>query len=355
MSDDKKKKFLDGLTDEKLLDAFFNLDPNDPLSMFGDLLDDNELRKCKKRLSSRRKKKFKGPKMNGSVRKTPWINGPTPGVKKVLDAALSYVNSVPYAVSLRWVFYRLYQDGFYDSKKGYKTFEILCSRARHTLEGGWSPSTLADETRGVITNVHGSENRQEAIEGIFSGLEFAASVTFDHFYRQDHYIEIWFEARAMAGQFEHYTEEIDLVPMGGYCSIPLKWYLAKNIERKERKYGKPIIILYFGDEDFHGHEIEKSILDDVMEWSGADFELVRCGLTEEQAIKYGVPESIEKRGYQWEALPDEAASEIITASVNEYIDPEIIDECRQEAREIEDEWQEKIDEALENLKDNIDK
>lgn len=284
-----------------------------------------------------------------SQRKSPWIHGPSPKVKKVLDAALSYVNSVPYAVSLRWVFYRLYQDGFYSSKKGYDTFEHHSSRARHTLWNGWDPDTLADETRQVITKAFGYPNEEDAIEGIKENISEAADVSFDHFYFQDRYIEIWFEARAMAGQFQYYTDMIDLVPMAGQPSIPLKWELAKRLEEKNEKYGKEIVILYFGDEDLAGHAIERDILEDVANWSSANFELIRCGLTKAQAKKYGIPESIEKKGYQWEALPDDAAGKIIKAAIKEYIDPGVINDCSWKAVDFKNEWQKKLDEILEAL------
>lgn len=284
-----------------------------------------------------------------SQRKTPWIHGPGPKVKKVLDAALNYVKSVPYPVSLRWVFYRLYQDGFYSSKTGYDNFEFQASKARHTLWNGWDPDTLADETRQVITGTFGLPNEEEAVEEIKERIAEAADVSFDHFCYQDRYIELWFEARAMAGQFEHYTNGIDLIPMGGQPSIPFKWELAKRLEEASEKYGKEIIILYFGDEDLAGHAIEKDIVEDVANWSSASFELVRCGLTKAQAKKYGIPESIEKKGYQWEALPDLAASEIIKAAVKKYIDPNVIYTCAMKAQLFQKEWQKKIDQILEAL------
>ena len=284
-----------------------------------------------------------------SFRKLQWKNGPNDKQQAILDAAFEYVNSVPYKVSLRWVFYRLYQDGFYNDKKGYKCFEILCSRARHTRLDGWKPSTLADETREAIKRVFGVANEEEAAEVILYNLEDAARVSLDHFYQQDYYVELWFEARAMAGQFKHYTERINLAPMGGNASIPFKWDLAKRLEAAAQDYEKNIVILYFGDEDLAGHAIEKDITEDVKKWCGAPLKVIRCGLTKAQAKKYSVPESYEKKGFQWEALADDDAAEIILFAMTKYVNFDVIEECKKEEQRIEKEWTTKIRRMIRDL------
>lgn len=74
-----------------------------------------------------------------SRRKSPWINGPESESQNILNIGLDHVNSVPYKVSLRWVFYRLYQNGLYKTKND-DAWEIICSRARHTRWGAGVPT-----------------------------------------------------------------------------------------------------------------------------------------------------------------------------------------------------------------------
>ncbi|MBA7469713.1 hypothetical protein ES707_04986 [subsurface metagenome] len=284
-----------------------------------------------------------------SKRKSSWINGPDLKTQEILKAALNHVQSVSYKVSLRWVFYRLYQDGYYKTKEGYNRFEYLCSRARHTGWNGWKPDSLADETREIIRRIYGYPDIEEALEEMPGDLASNVDLSIDHFYRQDNYIEIWYEARAMTGQFRHYTAKIDLVPLGGMSSIPYKWSLAKGLEWKRKKYQKPIKILYFGDEDLAGHNIKADVEEDVRKWSEAAFEIVWCGLTKEQAEKYGIPHSIEKQGFQWEALDDEAASEIIRESLDRFIDRSIIKEAEKEANEQEEHWSDIVREAINDI------
>ena len=284
-----------------------------------------------------------------SQRKTSWKKGPDPKTQKILNTALDHVRSVPYQVSLRWAFYRLYQEGIYKEKEDYNNFEYLCSRARHTAWNGWQPDTLADETRRAINRTYGKPNIREALEHF---LSYNIDLELDHFYQQEHYIELWYEARAMTGQFEYYTKKIDLIPLGGMSSIPYKWNIAKRLERKDRKYKKPIVILYFGDEDLSGHAIQNDVEEDARAWCEIDFEVVWCGLTKDQAIKYKIPRSIEKEGYQWEALDDESAAKIIKSSLDKYIDNSVIERVENETHEEEEKWTELIHRLIENEIEN---
>jgi len=280
---------------------------------------------------------------------------------------MEHVQSVPYKVSARWLFYRLLQEGYYTEKKHYSTqFIPRFSYLRREFIDGWHPDILADESRHIIpretvglASIEDYADYDVAKE-IMDSLEFIeVSFPLDHFYRQNYYVEIWYEANAMTGQFQHYTKDITLVPCGGYSSVAYGWKVAKALEEKSTKYGKPIVILFFGDCDYYGGEIRRVIERDVRDWSSADFELEWCGLTTEQARLFGVPENPDKEGYQWEALDDKSAGKIITEAVGKYVSQEIIDEVEKEQREHE-EWvngeiREVIDEIREPIKDLINK
>lgn len=286
-----------------------------------------------------------------SQRRQAWKNGPRTKQQKILDKAFEFIESVPYKVSSRWVFYRLYQAGLYKDKKDSNRWLELTSRARHTSYGKWRPDTLADETREVSEKTGGYSNKDEAFMDLKDRLRYSHNVIIDHFFKQENYVELWFEARAMLGQFEYYTDRIDLVPMAGQPSIPFKWKLAERLTDKARMYEKPVVILYFGDEDLAGHVIEETIRMDVERWCEGDFEIVRCGLSEEQAKQYNIPESIEKKGYQWEALSDEAAEKIIIEALGEYIDLDLIDEARREEHEVNKLSSKYIDEIIKKIEE----
>ena len=252
----------------------------------------------------------------------------------MLDRAWELVNEVPYQVSARWLFYRLLQENWYSKKKDYNNkFMKAISTARKTFYGDWRPSTLADETRVAVSRGNGERDVEHWVNSI---SEWGISCRLDKWYSQEHYLELWFEARAMTDQFRHYTNHITLRPMAGQPSIPFKWDAAKALERAEIRYGDSIIILYFGDLDSAGETISEVIERDVREWCAVDFEFIRCGLNSDQVQRYGVPENPEKPGeYQWEALPDMAAKEIISGHVDQYLRHDAFSELETEERNAE--------------------
>jgi hypothetical protein len=54
--------------------------------------------------------------------------------------------------------------------------------------------------------------------------------------------------------------------MGGQPSIPFKWALAKGLEQAHRRYGLPIVVLYFGDLDMGEQQIGATVEEHVRSW-----------------------------------------------------------------------------------------
>ncbi len=118
--------------------------------------------------------------------------------EQLLDRAWEHVQSVPYDVSLRWLFYRLLQDGMYGNKGDYARMKALFTRARKSSWKFWRPDTLADETRRSILH-EGYDTPEEWLDAIQRGL----ICRLDKWFTQPQYIELWFEAKAMQQQFEY--------------------------------------------------------------------------------------------------------------------------------------------------------
>jgi hypothetical protein len=276
--------------------------------------------------------------------RTPWTR-PDPATRAVLEAGWRHVQSVPYKVSTRWLFYRLLQDGFYhDKKKDYKDrFLKTFARARHTEWAGWRPDSLIDDRRDYETRSGGAEDETEATAIMKALVRRATNVPFDHLYRQTYYVALFYEAHAMSSQFQHYTRDLDLFPMGGDPSIPYKFRVAKRLEEAFEEYGKPIRICYFGDEDKAGHKIQSTVELDLRRWCRAPFDIVWCGLTMDQVQRYGVPTNFEKPGYQWEALRDEDAREIITSALAQHLDLSLIEDADQDAEAFTARWKDRFE------------
>lgn len=173
---------------------------------------------------------------------------------QILDRAYELVQSVPYKVTARWLFYRLLQESFFKDKDAYKAkFLPLLSKARKSFYKEWTPETLSDDTRIAVIRGDGWTSESSFLKDVGQ-----ATCILDKWQDQDCYLEIWFEAKAMKGQFEHYTEHVTLRPFGGDCSISFKWQIAVELEEKHDQYQTPVVILYFGDLDPKGLQIRKA-------------------------------------------------------------------------------------------------
>ena len=246
--------------------------------------------------------------------------------REILIAAWDHVQSVEYGVSARWLFYRLLQDGFYTNKADYHNkFKPLFSRARKDRFMEWRPWTLSDDTRAIETQGDGWQNEQ----GWLSAL-LEARCELDRLAGQSAILAVLFEAKAMKAQFKHYLPEAAILfPFGGDPSIPSKWKIAEMLAKRWRQYRVPVCVVYFGDLDDKGQSIETSAKAEILDWASAiepegEYRWHRGGLDREQAESHRLPVSIDGKGFQWEALSDEQAQEIIGDAVDGLIDRDAI-------------------------------
>ncbi len=284
--------------------------------------------------------------------------------KVILDRAMEHIQSVEYQVSIRWVFYRLLQEGHYNKKSDYTTFCSLTSRARKSWYDGWTPEILSDDTRAmdlfettgerpnpniedlIKSGIEEAKGDIEFYQNMLSEYEYECPYHVDPKYYHDNICLIMFEARAMHQQFKQYTHGLTLCPFGGQPSIPYKWSIAKHIESQCLKYGKDAIVFYYGDLDDAGLTIFNAAKEDISDWCDADIEFIRCGLSEEQVRKYEVPENFEHPGsYQWEALTDAAAKQIIEDSLSGFFN---FYQARDMARRDSDVIASQVNEAVNN-------
>jgi hypothetical protein len=239
---------------------------------------------------------------------------PCPRTAEILSWCLKRVQAVPYRVTARWLFYRLVQErGFHKSE--YKNYLKWMSSARKRFYDGWTPSSLADDTRTAHVRGHGYKSAAAWMDSFK-----LQRCVLDKYASQRNIVEIWFEAEAMYGQFNHYTRpyHVTLRPFKGDASIDYKWKIAKNLEALAA-YGKPIVILYFGDFDPKGLEIPDNALRDIRAWCRAPFRFIRCGINQNQIQEFGLIEQPERPGcYQWEALSETDAQHLILGNLERF-------------------------------------
>lgn len=275
-----------------------------------------------------------------------------PGAKTahILQQAREYIDSVPYTVTARWVFYRLLQDGTFTVKADYKRFLGFLSKARKGFYLDWAPDTLSDDTRQALVRGHGFTGGP----AWFAALEDQVSCNLDRWQGQPVYLEVWFEAGAMQAQFEHYTNQnIPLLAFHGDVSIPEKWKAACRLHRRWVAYQKPVVVLYYGDLDPKGLQIPESAKEDIQlfvaylimgddhdgwvvryETFLRNFTFKRVGINDDHPLIYDIPDNPERPGtYQWEAL-DDAAAEVLIGEADAYLDHAQFDAVVQEEERV---------------------
>lgn len=266
---------------------------------------------------------------------------PSPKVEAYLAKALEFVKSVEYPVSTRWDFYQMVQYAGL-TKEDYARFKKWTARARKSFYDGWRPDTLVDDTRAIHQRGVGFGTAEQWLEHLKKQRPY-----FDKIEDQPNVVMVWFEAKAMIGQFKHYTEpyHVSLVPFGGDPSIHFKWALTKQLEKMDGWYDdKPIIVKYFGDLDPKGLTIPESALKDINAWCSVPFEFERVGLEREHVERWNLPDNPKKPGqYQWEALPDEGAKELIVGALAPLIDLNKIAEVEKREARVHERWREALD------------
>lgn len=295
---------------------------------------------------------------------------PRPESKSILDRAWRWIQSVPYAVTLRWVFYRLLQDGTYSEKTGYRHLVSLTSKARKQWYAEWRPWTLADDSRAPVlmqrTGYYGLHLRGHGFKDEKDWLTTVAkeiTCPLNRFVTQDIYAEVYFEAHAMQGQFLYYANEnLPLLAFGGDVSIAAKWKSAERLANRYKELGKPLHIYYFGDYDRKGLTIPQSAWRDISTWAGAllinqgvnpdkldeILNIHRIGINPEQIEELNLPENPEHPGtYQWEALEDEQAEELIDKA-NDLLDIDAFKEVQKQEDEITNRLRNKLKEIEED-------
>lgn len=286
-----------------------------------------------------------------------WEKGPTkPEIVEVLGAAERLVGSTPYRVSLRFVFYGLWQSGLFshvtltatDQMRGrtekQKSYDWWMEIKRKAVRSGiWAPDFLVDDTREGLLEPGGEQNAKEWLQSL---KQNGVRCLLDKWRGQENRVIVAFEARDMGGQFKHYCSPffVDRFPLGGHASQDLKADIAKRMMALDD--GRPIYVLYFGDYDEGGLSIPEYTFRDVRQWYPIEFTAWRVAIEQHHVALYNLPDNPSKPGaYEWQSLTHEQAGQIIIPALESLIDIDLIAEVLAE----EEQAEERVREVLEHI------
>lgn len=221
-------------------------------------------------------------------------------------------------------------------------------RARTTHGGDWGYDNVDDTTAYVDGKLNDFKTCWEDIK-------------LTRWKGQDVYVEIWIEKDALSRLAQDAVRDLGVrvCPSKGYSSFT---YIAETVSRLSR-ISKPIKILYFGDFDPSGIDIERDLYDRLVRYGvdASQLDVTRYALTIEQIEEYELPPMPAKRSdvryasfvaqtggsdaVELDALEPPILSRLIRDAVEGHIDQDIWDARQEQERDI----QNRVREILEQV------
>ncbi len=225
-------------------------------------------------------------------------------------------------MTVRQVFYQLVSRGAIEkSELQYRAVVRQLTLMRR--DGRADLDSIADNTRWVHKPTS-YRNLKEAVDRLARGYRRAK---WDD---QELYVEVWLEKDALAGVLFPVTGSYD-VPLMVTRGYPSVTYLASAAGEIQR-VGKPTVLLYCGDYDPSGVDINRNVQDGIHEFAPeADVTLQRIAVTEDQIASLGLPTRPTKRSdarahkfegesVELDAIPGRRLRELVEGAIKRYID-----------------------------------
>jgi hypothetical protein len=191
----------------------------------------------------------------------------------ILDRASVIVRSYDTSVTLRQLFYRLVsQQVLPNTTTAYKGLSRVTAEARRADEF----PDLIDRGR-AIHRYQQSDSPEDAMARLIGWYRL------DRTCGQDVSLYLGVEKAGMVDQLEHWFGDlgIPILALGGYSSQSYVGDVVVDVSGAER----PAVLLYAGDFDPSGEDIDRDFLDRTGCWS----KVVRVALSAEQVQEYRLP------------------------------------------------------------------
>ncbi|HUV53772.1 MAG TPA: hypothetical protein VMW03_01060, partial [Candidatus Krumholzibacteriaceae bacterium] len=216
-------------------------------------------------------------------------DGPT-SYGEIVDAALDIFQQYDTAITLRQLYYRLVSRLLIPNTiNSYKRLSRIMVKARE--DGDVPVNCLEDRSRRVLGRGDmGYNSAEEYLKKKITTLQDSwKSFTMPMWDDQPKNVMISLEKDALSRLVSREANRFSVrtFPTRGYPSFSFVQEMSRYITNQLG--GKPTVVLYFGDFDPSGVDIERDLSERLEKYGAKDFTVQRIALTDDQIKKYSLP------------------------------------------------------------------
>ncbi len=219
-----------------------------------------------------------------------------PSYEQIVEEALEVFKQYDSALTLRQLYYRLVSKRLIPNTiNSYKRLSRIMVKAREQRDV--PVNCLEDRSRRILGRGDtGYATAEEFLRRRITGLkESYKEFTLLMWDDQPKYVIVSLEKDALSRLMSDIANQYSVrtFPTRGYPSFTYVNRMATYI--RNRLKGKPTVVLYFGDFDPSGIDIERDLDDRLRKYDAGDFKVIRIALTKDQIQQYDLPPMPVKR------------------------------------------------------------
>jgi len=291
-----------------------------------------------------------------------YFNGENMKYKEIVKAVNEILAQYTMPLTLRQIYYRLVAKLLIpNTVTSYKTLSKLLVKARE--QGEVDDTRIEDRSRQVLgVGDWGYEDFDTFLDDQVNRLKNSWQYWTRPLWKsQPKNVIIALEKDALSTLFTDVADNfyVHVFPTKGYGSYT---YVKGMARRMNSNSDKPTIVLYFGDYDPSGRDIQRDLEERLGAYGGENFTVNRIALTKEQIAQYNLPPrpediaTLEKlkrdprtKTYGMEyaaeldALEPTTLQEIIRKAIQNQIDPQKWNATLKQIKEEQQKLKEKLD------------
>jgi len=213
-----------------------------------------------------------------------------PSYNEVVLESLKVFRQYDTALTLRQLYYRLVSKHLFSNTiNSYKRLSRLMVRARETRDV--PVNCLEDRSRRILGRGDtGYNSAEDFLKQRFANLQSSwKSFNMPRWDDQPVYLVVSLEKDALSRLVSDIANRyaVRTFPTRGYPSFTYVQNMASYI--RNRLKDKPTVVLYFGDFDPSGIDIERDLTDRLAKYDAGDFSVQRVALNSDQIEQYKLP------------------------------------------------------------------